>query len=121
MPPAIPLATYRIQFTSAFGFDAAVKYIPYLKRLGISHLYASPFLMARAGSTHGYDVIDYARLALHAPEIKYDLPAGGRRLDQGATGYDATIVSGRVTYRAGQATGALPGGLVRGKRAELAG
>ena len=43
----------------------------------------------------------------------YDLPAGGRRLLQRARGYDATIVAGTVTYRDGEATGALPGKLVR--------
>jgi (1->4)-alpha-D-glucan 1-alpha-D-glucosylmutase len=59
MPPAIPLATYRLQFTPSFGFDAAAAVVPYLKALGITHLYASPFLKARAGSTHGYDIIDH--------------------------------------------------------------
>ena len=49
-----------------------------------------------------------------------DLPAGGKRLLQKVHGYDATIVAGRVTYRAGEATGALPGRLVRGEQAELA-
>src|SRR5215468_5808494 len=62
MPTDIPLSTYRIQFTSAFGFDAAAKYIPYLKQLGITHLYASPFLKARPGSTHGYDIVDHGGL-----------------------------------------------------------
>ena len=62
MPTDIPLATYRIQFTSAFGFDAAAKYIPYLRELGISHLYASPFLKARPGSIHGYDIVDHGGL-----------------------------------------------------------
>jgi N-acyl-D-aspartate/D-glutamate deacylase len=62
------------------------------------------------------NVIDMARLHLHAPHATYDLPAGGRRLSQRADGYDATIVSGTITYRSGQATGALPGRLVRGAR-----
>jgi (1->4)-alpha-D-glucan 1-alpha-D-glucosylmutase len=62
MPPAIPLATYRLQFTPSFGFDAAAAVVPYLKALGITHLYASPFMKARAGSTHGYDVIDHTAL-----------------------------------------------------------
>jgi N-acyl-D-aspartate/D-glutamate deacylase len=48
--------------------------------------------------------------------VAYDLPAGGRRLVQHAQGYDATIVSGAVTYRHGQATKALPGKLLRGAR-----
>jgi len=58
MPSPIPLATYRIQLTSEFGFDEAAKIVPYLKQLGITHLYASPFLKARSGSTHGYDIVD---------------------------------------------------------------
>jgi (1->4)-alpha-D-glucan 1-alpha-D-glucosylmutase len=62
MPPAIPTATYRLQLTADFGFDAAAAIVPYLKRLGISHLYASPFMKARKGSTHGYDIVDHARL-----------------------------------------------------------
>jgi N-acyl-D-aspartate/D-glutamate deacylase len=49
--------------------------------------------------------------------MKWDLPAGGKRLLQRATGYRATIVSGQVTYRDGEATGALPGRLVRGAQA----
>lgn len=60
------------------------------------------------------NLIDIERLKLHAPSPVYDLPAGGRRLLQKADGYVATIVSGEVTYRNGQATGALPGRLVRG-------
>ena len=62
MPPAVPLATYRLQLTAQFGFDEAAAVVPYLQALGISHLYASPFLKARAGSTHGYDVVDYGAL-----------------------------------------------------------
>ena len=60
------------------------------------------------------NVIDYDRLTLHAPEIAYDLPAGGKRLLQRASGYTATIVAGQVTYRDGVATDALPGRLLRG-------
>lgn len=60
------------------------------------------------------NVIDYDRLALHAPEVAYDLPTGGRRLVQRASGYVATIVRGEVTYRDGEATGALPGRILRG-------
>jgi N-acyl-D-aspartate/D-glutamate deacylase len=60
------------------------------------------------------NVIDYARLQLRPPEVAYDLPSGGRRLLQRTDGYVATIVSGVPVYRDGQATGALPGRLVRG-------
>jgi (1->4)-alpha-D-glucan 1-alpha-D-glucosylmutase len=59
MPPSIPLATYRLQLTPNFGFDQAAALVPYLKAIGISHLYASPFLKARSGSPHGYDVVDH--------------------------------------------------------------
>lgn len=62
------------------------------------------------------NIINQAQLKLHSPEVVYDLPAGGRRLDQGATGYVATIVSGEVIRRNDQSTGALPGRLVRGAR-----
>jgi N-acyl-D-aspartate/D-glutamate deacylase len=61
-------------------------------------------------------VIDYDRLQVRAPEVVYDLPAGGRRLIQRADGYDVTIVSGTPVTRNGEATGALPGRLVRGAR-----
>ena len=63
------------------------------------------------------NVIDLAGLRLHAPSVVYDLPAGGRRLNQGADGYAFTVKSGQVTYRDGQHTGVLPGGLVRGAQA----
>jgi N-acyl-D-aspartate/D-glutamate deacylase len=62
------------------------------------------------------NVIDLDRLKIHAPEMADDLPAGGRRLLQRAEGYDATIVSGVPVYRHGEATGALPGQLVRGQQ-----
>ncbi|HXJ01831.1 MAG TPA: malto-oligosyltrehalose synthase [Micropepsaceae bacterium] len=55
-------ATYRLQFHKDFSFAEAAKLAPYLATLGISHLYASPILAARAGSTHGYDVVDHARV-----------------------------------------------------------
>ncbi len=51
-------ATYRLQFHACFTFDDAVKIVPYLRRLGVSHVYASPIQAARSGSTHGYDQID---------------------------------------------------------------
>ena len=60
------------------------------------------------------NIIDFDRLAVAAPEMAFDLPAGGKRLLQRAHGYTATIVSGAIIYRDGEATGALPGRLVRG-------
>jgi N-acyl-D-aspartate/D-glutamate deacylase len=53
-------------------------------------------------------------MVLRGPSMVYDLPAGGKRLVQRTEGFDATIVSGSVVYRNGEATGALPGSLVRG-------
>ena len=55
----IPRATYRVQLHGEFRFADAVALVPYLAQLGISHLYCSPFLRARAGSRHGYDVVDH--------------------------------------------------------------
>jgi N-acyl-D-aspartate/D-glutamate deacylase len=68
------------------------------------------------GAKADINIIDLAALRLHNPSVVNDLPAGGRRLRQLADGYDATIVSGVVTYRGGTHSGALPGRLVRGAR-----
>jgi (1->4)-alpha-D-glucan 1-alpha-D-glucosylmutase len=62
----LPSATYRLQFHAGFTFRAAAALVPYLHELGISHCYASPYLKARPGSTHGYDIIDHRQLN---PEI----------------------------------------------------
>jgi N-acyl-D-aspartate/D-glutamate deacylase len=67
-----------------------------------------------AGMKADLNVIDMDRLALEAPVMAYDLPAGGKRLLQRARGYAATVVSGQVVYRDSVASGALPGRLVRG-------
>lgn len=69
-----------------------------------------------AGYRADINVIDYEKLTLHAPRMRADLPGGGRRLSQAATGYIATMVNGQLTYRDGVHTGALPGRLVRGSR-----
>ena len=63
------------------------------------------------------NVIDYDRLTLKSPSVAYDLPTGGRRLVQRASGYTATLVKGQVTYRNGTPTDALPGRLLRGAQA----
>ncbi|MFH2212580.1 MAG: malto-oligosyltrehalose synthase [Pseudomonadota bacterium] len=62
----IPRATYRFQFNHEFTFTQATDLAPYLAELGVSHCYASPYLKARPGSTHGYDIVDHAALN---PEI----------------------------------------------------
>jgi len=87
MPPPIPRATYRLQLTPDFGFDAAAATVPFLRALGISHLYASPFLMSRSGSRHGYDVIDYRSLN---PELGGE--AGFRRLTQALAAADIGLI-----------------------------
>lgn len=58
----IPRATYRLQLNQQFTFNDAARAVPYLARLGISHVYASPILKARPGSMHGYDVADHSQL-----------------------------------------------------------
>src|SRR5688500_1347003 len=58
----IPRATYRLQFNHQFTFNDAARIVPYLAKLGISHVYASPILKARPGSMHGYDVVDHSQL-----------------------------------------------------------
>jgi N-acyl-D-aspartate/D-glutamate deacylase len=65
------------------------------------------------GKRADLNVIDVDGLRLHAPEMVFDLPAGGRRLAQAATGYRTTVVGGQVTYVDGQATGLRPAGLLR--------
>ena len=59
---AVPTATYRLQFHGGFTFAQARALVPYLARLGISHVYASPFFRAAPGSTHGYDICDHNAL-----------------------------------------------------------
>jgi N-acyl-D-aspartate/D-glutamate deacylase len=68
----------------------------------------------KVGARADCNVIDLDRLMLHLPEVVRDLPAGGRRLHQRASGYDATLVAGEVIRRFDQSTGARPGKLVRG-------
>jgi (1->4)-alpha-D-glucan 1-alpha-D-glucosylmutase len=87
MPSAIPIATYRLQLTANFDFDAAAAAVPYLKALGISHVYASPFTKARKGSTHGYDVVNHT---LINPELGGD--EGFERLSKILKAYDLGLI-----------------------------
>ena len=59
----VPTGTYRLQLHEQFGFDDAERLVPYLARLGVSHLYLSPVLQAAPGSLHGYDVVDHGRVS----------------------------------------------------------
>jgi N-acyl-D-aspartate/D-glutamate deacylase len=65
------------------------------------------------GKRADLNLIDLDGMALHSPEMVHDLPAGGRRLIQKASGYVATLVAGQVTFEHGEPTGVRPGGLVR--------
>ena len=66
----IPLATYRLQLHKDFDFDAAAAIADYLKALGVSHVYCSPYLRAVPGSIHGYDVVDHHH-------VNYELGGAG--------------------------------------------
>ena len=72
--------------------------------------------LIRPGYKADLNVIDFEGLTLHPPTVVYDLPAGGRRLIQRATGYKKTIVSGRVAFEEGEPTGELRGRLIRGSQ-----
>ncbi len=92
----IPRATYRVQFHAGFTFKDATAIVPYLSRLGIGALYASPVFQARPGSTHGYDVIDYGKI---------NAELGGERGSGGACGRPA-----RARHGAGAGFRAEPHG-----------
>ena len=61
-----PVSTYRLQIRPAFGFDQAGEQVPYLRRLGVTHLFLSPILKPVPGSEHGYDVVDHTSLNAEA-------------------------------------------------------
>ena len=65
-PTRVPASAYRLQFNREFTFQDATRLIPYLHELGVTDIYASPFLMARPGSMHGYDISSHCRIN---PEI----------------------------------------------------
>jgi (1->4)-alpha-D-glucan 1-alpha-D-glucosylmutase len=84
-PPPPPRATYRAQLHEGFPLSEASAIVPYLARLGISHVYASPVWTSTAGSTHGYDVVDYGRI---------DAELGGQQaFDDFAAALDANGMS----------------------------
>jgi N-acyl-D-aspartate/D-glutamate deacylase len=92
--------------------------LPYLVRQHTQDTARTVGLLDRGVLAPGYradvNLIDFDRLQARRPEMRHDLPAGGRRLVQSADGYVATIAAGQVTYEDGEATGPLPGRLVRG-------
>ncbi|MGF9756461.1 malto-oligosyltrehalose synthase [Microvirga sp. 0TCS3.31] len=84
-PP--PRATYRLQFHKDFTFDDAVKIVPYLAKLGISHVYSSPIQAAAPGSTHGYDIVDHSVIN---PELGGE--AGFRRFSEALNEHGLKLV-----------------------------
>jgi N-acyl-D-aspartate/D-glutamate deacylase len=94
--------------------------LAYLVRQQTRDTAASVGLLDRGVLAPGYradvNVIDFEHLAARRPEMRYDLPAGGKRLVQQADGYVATVKAGEVTYESGEAAGPLPGRLLRGPR-----
>jgi (1->4)-alpha-D-glucan 1-alpha-D-glucosylmutase len=84
---AWPAATYRVQLNKAATFANLQAALPYLDALGISHVYVSPFLRARPGSTHGYDIIDHNAIN---PEIGGD--AGLERLSRALAALDMGLI-----------------------------
>lgn len=93
----IPRATYRIQFSPDFGFEAAADIVEYLRTLGISDLYASPIFKARPGSPHGYDVVDPTKLN---PELgsQESFDALIRQLQRLDMGWLQDIVPNHMAY-----------------------
>jgi (1->4)-alpha-D-glucan 1-alpha-D-glucosylmutase len=81
----LPRATYRVQFNQHFTFRQALDLLPYLHELGISDLYASPFFKARAGSLHGYDIVDHNALnpSIGSPEELASLASQLKALEMG--------------------------------------
>ena len=95
------------------------KRIPLEKLISMQTLETSRLLgindrgVLKEGYKADINIIDFDNLTLHEPEVLYDLPAGGRRLVQKASGYEYTIVSGKIAFTDGEATGALNGRLIR--------
>ena len=85
-PSALPRATYRVQ-QHGLGFAGVARLVPYLARLGVSHLYLAPILQAREGSSHGYDVVDHSRI-----DDALGGDAGWRELVQACRAHDLAIL-----------------------------
>ena len=115
-------ASFPTTFLSYWGRDRAEGRLPlpYLVQRHTRDTAATVGLLDRGVLAPGYladcNLIDFEALRPRRPEMRHDLPAGGRRLLQRADGYVATVKRGQVTYERGEATDALPGSLVRGAR-----
>jgi (1->4)-alpha-D-glucan 1-alpha-D-glucosylmutase len=96
----IPRATYRLQLHAGFRFRDAIEIVPYLADLGISHVYCSPYLRARPGSKHGYDIVDHQMLN---PEIgtRQELDAFVARLHEHGMGQIIDVVPNHMGIMGG--------------------
>ena len=94
-PAHVPVATYRLQLNHTFTFGDATALIPYLAALGVSHVYCSPYLRARPGSLHGYDIVDHSMLN---PEIgsRADFDVFVATLDAHRMGHLCDVVPNHV-------------------------
>ena len=110
--------------TGSLAGKGKVRYQPHegeARELTAKHIViatgSKPVELKKIAPFDGDRVVDsWGALDFEAPYVIQDLPAGGKRLMQGASGYDYTVVSGVVTFENGEATGELPGKLVRGMR-----
>ena len=115
-------ASFPTTFLSYWGRDRerGRLELPYLVRQHTRDTAETVGLLDRGVLAPGYradlNLIDFEALRPRRPEMRHDLPAGGKRLLQGADGYVATVVRGEVTYEGGEPTDALPGRLLRGAR-----
>jgi (1->4)-alpha-D-glucan 1-alpha-D-glucosylmutase len=103
LDPVVPRATYRLQLHAGFAFADAEAVVPYLAELGVSHLYLSPIFRAQAGSTHGYDVVDFTEIN---PELGGR--AGFERLVATARARGLGVILDFVPNHMGIARGANP-------------
>ncbi|WP_406318262.1 malto-oligosyltrehalose synthase [Streptosporangium sp. NBC_01639] len=95
-PYAVPVSTYRIQLTPDFGFAEVAALAPYLRKLGVSHVYLSPILQAEPESRHGYDVTDHSRIRAEFGGIE-GLRALSATLSEHGLGVVADIVPNHMT------------------------
>jgi len=115
-------ASFPTTFLTTWGRDRerGRMELPFLVQRHTSGTASTVGLYDRGVLAPGYradvNLIDFESLQARRPEMRHDLPAGGRRLLQRADGYVATVVKGQVTYEAGEPTEALPGRLIRGGR-----
>ena len=115
-------ASFPTTFLSLWGRDRERGRldVPFLVQRHTQGTASTVGLLDRGVLAPGYradvNLIDFEALRPRRPEVRFDLPAGGRRLVQGADGYVATVVRGQVTYRNGTPTDAMPGALIRGQR-----